>query len=120
MKCTALTYATHTFLFHYIPLYTGEPTASNPCLGSLCEELYPFIKPLPVRDKKSESFISIDYNPPLVSREDKYFGNLPHDKIPGKTGNNNETNKNGEPNSPNIPVLNAYGIIYGAFILPPH
>ena len=77
--------------------YNEEPTTSDIFLGSLCGELCPFIKTLPVRDKQSESFISIYYKPPQVSLENK-FGNLPHDKNPGKTGENDEFNKNRDPN----------------------
>ena len=65
---------------------TEEPTASNINVESLCGELYPFIKRLPVRDKQSESFIGIYYKPSQVLREDKDFGNMPHDKSHGKMG----------------------------------
>ena len=41
------------------------------------------------------------------------------DKTPGKTGDNSETNKHGEKNSPKMPVLNEYGIIGCEFFLPP-
>ena len=61
-----------------------EPMESNICLESICGEIYPFIKPLPVKDKQSESFTSIDYKPPL------YVGNMPHDKTSGKNGEKNE------------------------------
>ena len=44
---------------------------------------------------------------------------MPHDKIPGKTGEKNEPNKHEEQNSPKTPVLNEYGIIGGAFLIPP-
>ena len=113
-----LTDTTHDFLFCSNLWSAEESKASNICLAYLCRDLYHFTKPLQVRDKQSESFISIDYKPPLLSREDKYFGNPPHDKIPGKTGDNNEPSKHRDPNSPNMPVLNEYGIIGGIFILP--
>ena len=56
--------------------------------------MYPFIKPLPVRDKQSDSFTSIDYETPLVSRDDKDNENMTY----GKTGKNNEPNNHGDPN----------------------
>ena len=40
--------------------------AYNIRLEYICEDLYPFIKPLPARDKKIDSCPSIDYKPPLV------------------------------------------------------
>ena len=64
-----LTDATHDFPFHSSLPSTEEPKASNIFLGYIYGELYQFIKPLPVRDKKSDSCHSIDYKPPLVSRE---------------------------------------------------
>ena len=36
---------------------------------------------------------------------------------PLKTWDNNETNKHGDPNSPDMTVLNEYVIIGGAFLL---
>ena len=112
MKFNALNNSTHNLLFHYKLCSTEEPIASNICVESLCGELYPFIKPLPVRYKQSESFLSIDYKTPQVLREDKYVGNIPHDKPPEKTGEKNETNKYGYLNSTNMTVLikhNIYG-----------
>ena len=41
----------------------------------------------------------IDYKPPLD------VGNIPHDKIPGKTGQENKPKKRGEPNPPKMEVL---------------
>ena len=50
-------------------------------------------------------------------KEDKYVGNMPHYKTPGKNGENNEPNKNLI--SPKIPGLNEYGIIGVIFLLLP-
>ena len=80
MTSKILTGATHNFLFRSILLSTEEPTAPNLCLESIFGVLYSFIKPIPVRDKQSESFLSIYYKRPLD------VGNMTHDKIPGKTG----------------------------------
>ena len=71
MNFKTLNDATNYFLFHYNLFSTEKSTASNIHLECLCGELYPFIKPIPVRDKQSESFLSIDYKLPLDSREDK-------------------------------------------------
>ena len=54
MTFKALNDATQKFLLHYRLSSTEEPMESNRCLDPLCGGLYPFIKPLPVRDKQSE------------------------------------------------------------------
>ena len=52
--------------FCYKPCSTEKPKASNIRLESICGELYPFMKHLPVRDEQSDSFPIIDYKPLLV------------------------------------------------------
>ena len=54
--------------------------AYNINLEPICGDLQLFIKNLPFRDKKSESFLTIDYKPLQFLREDIYVGNIPHDK----------------------------------------
>ena len=61
-----LTDATHDFLFCSNLQSTEEPKSSNLSLEYICRDIYLFIKPLQVRDKQSESFISIDYKPPIL------------------------------------------------------
>ena len=81
--------------------------------------MYLFIKPLPVRDEQSDSCPSIDYKPPLVSIKDKDNEILTQGETYRKNGKTNEPNNRRETNEPNIPVLNEYGCIFGAFLLPP-
>ena len=50
MTFNALTDNFYNFLFSYSLLYTDEPTSYNLSLEYLCGEMYPFIKPLSVRD----------------------------------------------------------------------
>ena len=119
MNFKTLTYSTPNFLFCSNFHYTKESTTYNICLEYICGQLYPFIKPLPVRDKQRESFLSIYYKPHQVLIKDKDVRNLPLDATPGKIGGNNEPNKYGDPNPPKMPVLNEYIIISGAFLLPP-
>ena len=69
---------------------------------------------------KSELFLIFYYKPPLVSREDKYVVNLPHDKNHGKNGEKNEPNKHGKQNSPKMPVLIEYGVTGCDFIYHPN
>ena len=45
--------------------------------------------------------------------------NLTQVETSGKNGKTNEPNKHGKKNSPKMPVLNEYGCICGAFLLPP-
>ena len=80
MNFKVLTDTTQNLIFRSNIMSTEEPTVSNIHLIYMCGDLYPFIKPLPVRDKKSESFLSNDYKTPLVTREDKYVGDMTHDK----------------------------------------
>ena len=77
--------------------------------------MYFFVKHLSVRDKQSYSCLSIDYKPPLVSREDK------HNKIltSVKTREKREPNKHGEPNPPNMAVLIEHDIAGQKFLLLP-
>ena len=106
MTSRALIDATLYFFFYSNPYSTEEPKTSNIHLEYLCGELYPFIKPLPLRDKQSESFISIYYKPPQFLIEDKDVLNLPHDKTPVKNGYSNEPINHGEPNSSKMLFLN--------------
>ena len=79
--------------------------------------MYPFTKPLPFKDEQSDSCPSNDYKPPLVSIKEKDDENMTQ----GETFyvNNTEPHKNGGPNFPNMTVLNGYGFIGGAFLIPP-
>ena len=85
MTYNVITDATHNFLFRYNFCSTEEPMSSNIRLEPICGGLYPFIKLLPVRDKQSESFLSIYYKTPLD------FLNIHL----GKTGEKNEPNIQG-------------------------
>ena len=44
---------------------------------------------------------------------------MPHDKISGKTGENSEPNKHGDPNSPNMTVFIQHDIDVHTFIIIP-
>ena len=69
MTFKVLTDETHNLLFCCNPCSTEEAKTINLPIDSLCGVLYPFIKYITVRDEESESYISIDDKPPLVSRE---------------------------------------------------
>ena len=60
---------------------------------------------------------SIDYKPPLLSINEKDNENMTQVKTSGKNGKINDPNRHGEPNSPNIPVLNEYLFIGVMFLL---
>ena len=72
-----------------------------------------FVKPLPVRYLKSDSFLRVCYKLLLD------VGNISHDKIPGKTGDNSEPNKHGDPDYPKKVVLIEYDIIGWTFLILP-
>ena len=113
MPLKALTDSTQNFLLLSNLRSNEEPTASNICLEYLCGYLYPFIKPISVRDKQSDSCLSIYYKPPLFSREDKENENL----TSGKNRENSEPNKYWYPNSPNMEVLIEHAISGHKFLL---
>ena len=52
MNFKVLTDTTQNLIFRSNIMSTEEPTVSNIHLIYMCGDLYPFIKPLPVRDKK--------------------------------------------------------------------
>ena len=90
MNFKVLIDTTQNLIFCSNLISSEEPTVSNIRLEAMCGGMYPFMKPLPVRDKQSDSFPSIDYKAPLVTREDKYVGNLPGYKTPDKSEENSK------------------------------
>ena len=117
MTFKALTDDALNFFFRSNLHSTEETMKSNICLEYIYGELYPFTKPLPVRYKQSESFISIDYKPPHVLRDNKDVGNRLFNKTPGETGGKSEPNKDGYPNSTKIAVFIEHYIAGHKFIL---
>ena len=81
--------------------------------------MYPLTKHISVREEQSYLCPSIYYKPPLGSINEKDNENLNQGETSGKNGTTNEPNKHGDPNSPNMPILNEYVFIGGTFVLTP-